>query len=66
MKHLNTAQIDKYFSEVAKDKERVILTSHGKELAAIVPVEDIKLLEELEEEDRRDIEAAQSAEKEAE
>jgi prevent-host-death family protein len=65
MKHLNTAQIDKDFSEVvnevAKDKERVILTSHGKELAAIVPVEDIKLLEELEEEDRQDIEAAQAA-----
>ena len=50
MKHLTTVQTKKDFSavvsEVAHDKERVILTSHGKEVAAIVPLEDVKILEE--------------------
>lgn len=30
-------------------KERVVITRQGKEVAAIVPIEDIQLLEELEE-----------------
>ena len=29
-------------------KERIVLTRRGKEIAAVVPVEDLKLLEKLE------------------
>jgi len=39
--------------------ERVLLTRHGKAIAAIVPTEDLELLEALE--DRDDIEAARAA-----
>jgi len=67
VKHLKATQIKEDFSsvvnEVVNDKERVILTRRGKELVAIVPIEDVKLLEELE--DRQDVEAALAAEKEA-
>lgn len=45
-------------------KERVVITRQGKEVAAIVPIEDIKLLEELE--DRLDLIDALSALEEAE
>ncbi|MGI8783817.1 MAG: prevent-host-death family protein [Acidobacteriota bacterium] len=38
-------------------KERVILTRRGKKLAAVVPIEDVKILEELE--DRIDLEEAE-------
>jgi prevent-host-death family protein len=49
-------------NRAAYGKERVVLTRRGKELAAVVPIEDIKLLEELE--DLRDLEAARQALKE--
>ncbi len=39
-----------------------MLTRRGKELAAVVPIEDVKLLEELE--DRLDFETAREALKE--
>jgi prevent-host-death family protein len=39
--------------------ERVLLTRHGKAIAAIVPAEDLELLEALE--DRDDLEAARMA-----
>jgi len=39
--------------------ERVLLTRHGKAIAAIVPTEDLELLEALE--DRADLEAARAA-----
>jgi prevent-host-death family protein len=39
--------------------ERVLLTRHGKAIAAIVPTEDLELLEALE--DRDDLEAARAA-----
>ena len=45
-------------------KERVVITRQGKEVAAIVPMEDIQLLEELE--DRLDLIDALAALKEAE
>ena len=45
-------------------KERIILTRHGKPLAALVPLEDLALLEELE--DQADVEAARAALAEAE
>lgn len=44
-------------------KERVVITRQGKEVAAIVPMEDVQLLEELE--DRLDLIDALAALKEA-
>jgi len=44
---------------VAEQHERVTLTSEGKPVAAIVPAEDLELLEALE--DRLDIEQARRA-----
>lgn len=34
-------------NRVAYGKERVVVTRHGKELAAIVPVEDLRLLDRV-------------------
>ena len=45
--------------KAAVDKERIILTRRGKELAALVPMEDMRFLEELE--DRLDLEEARAA-----
>jgi prevent-host-death family protein len=54
----STVQARDQFSEVlnraAFGKERVVLTRRGKPLVAIVPIEDLALLEELE--DQRDAE----------
>jgi prevent-host-death family protein len=44
---------------VAGERERVTLTSDGKPVAAIVPAEDLELLEALE--DRLDVEEARRA-----
>ena len=49
---------------VATGKERIIITRAGKELVAIVPVEDLELLEAMEM--RLDIEDARAARREAE
>ncbi len=49
-------------NKVAFGGERIRLHRHGKDVAAIVPVEDLQLLEDIE--DRMDIEAARSALKE--
>ena len=61
MTHLTLNDTDKGFSEildrVAEKKERIILQRHGKEIAVLVPVEDLALLEEME--DRLDIEEAE-------
>jgi len=46
-------------NDVAFRGERVVLHRHGKDVAAIVSVEDLALLEELE--DRYDVEAARAA-----
>ena len=55
-------QLSTIINRVAFGKERVVLTRRGKELAAVVPIEDVRLLEELE--DRLDLEAAREALKE--
>ena len=47
-------------SKVAFTKERVLLERHGKPLAALVPVEDLELLQELE--NRLDLAAPEGAE----
>jgi prevent-host-death family protein len=46
-------------NRVAYGKERVIITRHGKQLVALVPIEDVRLLEALE--DRMDLEEARAA-----
>lgn len=51
---LSMAEAREHFAEVvnraAYGKERLILTRRGRPLAAVVPVEDLELLEELEDE----------------
>jgi len=64
---ITTAAARKNFSElvnrVAYGKDRVILTRRNKPLAAVVPIEDIALIEEIE--DREDLKAARAALREA-
>ncbi len=52
-------QFAEVVNRVAFGKERVVLTRRGKELAAIVPIEDVQLLTELE--DRLDLDEARAA-----
>jgi prevent-host-death family protein len=63
MGQISTVEARKQISEIinraAFGKERVILTRRGKELVALVPIEDVKLLEALE--DRIDVEEAKAA-----
>jgi prevent-host-death family protein len=51
-------------NRVSYGKERIVIKRHGKELAALVPMEDLMFLEELE--DRLDLEEARAALAEAE
>ena len=63
MGQVNTVDARSQFSEIinraAFGKERMILTRRGKELVAVVPIEDVKLLEALE--DKMDLEEARAA-----
>ena len=63
MGQVNTVDARAQFSEIinraAFGKERVTLTRRGKEIVAVVPIEDMKLLEALE--DRIDLEQARAA-----
>ncbi len=63
MAQVNTVDARAQFSEIinraAFGKERIILTRRGKEIVAVVPIEDVKLLEALE--DRIDLEEARTA-----
>jgi prevent-host-death family protein len=52
-------QLSTVINRAAFGKERIVLTRRGKEIAAVVPIEDVKLLEELE--DRIDLEEARAA-----
>ena len=65
---MSAAQARERFSEVvsrvAYGKDRVILTRRNKPLAAVVPLEDIELLEKLEE--RADLKALKRARAEVE
>lgn len=51
MKQVTTAEARKHMAELlnraAYGKERFVVTRHGKELVAIVPLEDITLLDRL-------------------
>jgi prevent-host-death family protein len=55
-------QLSDVISRAAFAKERIVLTRHGKAVAAVVPIEDLELLEHLE--DRIDLEDARAALKE--
>lgn len=46
-------------NRVAYTKERILVEKHGKAVAAVVPVEDVELLQALE--DRIDLEEARAA-----
>ncbi len=63
MASISTVEARNQFVEVinraAFGKERVILTRRGKEVVAVVPIEDVRLLEQLE--DRLDLEEARAA-----
>lgn len=60
---ITTAEARRKFAEivnrVAYGKERITVTRRGKTVVAVVPIEDVALLEELE--DRVDIQAARKA-----
>ena len=63
MTSVSTVEARERFSEVvnraAFGQERIVLTRRGKALAAVVPIEDLKWMEELE--DQMDIEAARKS-----
>ena len=67
MTHVNVSKARQEFPEMlnraAYAKERTIVSRRGKELAAVIPIEDLQLLDRLaqEEMDRLDIEAARAA-----
>jgi prevent-host-death family protein len=57
------AEFTDIVNRVSKTKERTVLSHRGKGIAAVVPIEDLRLLEHLtqEEMDRQDIEDARKA-----
>ena len=63
MLSMSTGEARDQFSTVinraAFGKERIVLTRRGKALVAIVPIEDLEILQELE--DRLDLEDARAA-----
>jgi prevent-host-death family protein len=67
MTRVNVSKAREEFPELvnraAYGKERTIVSRRGKDLAAVIPMEDLRLLERLtrEEMDRLDIESARAA-----
>lgn len=62
MNEVSTSQARREFARIierAHDGERIVLMSHGKAVAALMPIEDLELLEEIE--DRIDGRAADAA-----
>jgi prevent-host-death family protein len=72
MTRLNVSKAREEFPDIvnraAYGKERTIVSRRGKDLAAVIPIEDLRLLERLAEAemDRQDLEDARTALKEAE
>ncbi|MFZ1935796.1 MAG: type II toxin-antitoxin system Phd/YefM family antitoxin [Thermoguttaceae bacterium] len=64
MTHLDASQACHEFTDtlerVAIGKERIVLQNQGQDVAVLVPIEDLSLLEQLE--DRADVKAAEAAE----
>jgi len=52
-------QFAEVVNKVAFGGERILLRRHGKDVAAIVPIEDLRLIEDLE--NRMDLDAARAA-----
>jgi prevent-host-death family protein len=52
-------QLGRLLARTARTKRRVMVTSRGKDVAAVVPIEDVQLLEEIE--DRLDLDDARAA-----
>ena len=71
MTRLNVSKAREEFPEVvnraAYAKERTIVSRRGKDMAAVIPMDDLRLLERLaqEEMDRQDLKDARAALKEA-
>lgn len=67
MTHLDASQACRDFSDtlerVSLGKERIVLQNQGQDVAVLVPIEGLSLLERLE--DIADIRAAEAAEAEA-
>jgi prevent-host-death family protein len=67
MASMTTVKAREHFSELinrsAYGKERVLLTRRGKDIAVVIPIEDLQLLEALE--DQIDLHDAKVALKEA-
>jgi prevent-host-death family protein len=63
MATLSTVEARERFADLidraADDKERVVLTRDGRGIVAVVPIEDLELLQDLE--DRLDVEEAMAA-----
>jgi len=72
MTRLNVSKAREEFPDIvnraAYGKERTIVSRRGKDLAAVIPIEDLRLLERLAEAEmnRQDLEDARTALKEAE
>lgn len=67
MSAMTTVEAREHFSDLinrtAYGKERVVLTRRGKDIVAVIPLEDLKLLEKME--DYVDLQDAQKSLKEA-
>jgi prevent-host-death family protein len=67
MTHLEASQACREFTDtlerVSLGKERIVLQSQGHDVAVLVPIEDLSLLERLE--DLADLKVAEAAEAEA-
>jgi prevent-host-death family protein len=63
MNKVSTSTVRKDFAEVlnkvAYAKERIVLQRHGKDVAAVIPIEDLQLLEDIE--DKIDAKLARKA-----
>ena len=67
MTHLEASQACREFTDtlerVSLGKERIVLQNQGEDVAVLVPIEDLSVLERLE--DAEDIRVAETAEAEA-
>ncbi|MEY4463762.1 MAG: hypothetical protein RLZZ81_733 [Pseudomonadota bacterium] len=67
MSNITTSIAREHFSEIINrssyGKERIVLSRRGKDLAAVVPIEDLKLIEMIE--NKLDLREAKEAIKEA-
>jgi prevent-host-death family protein len=63
-KEITTTEAREQFADIVErahfKKERIVISRRGKEAVAVISIEDLRLLEELEaQEDRQDVEAAE-------